>query len=134
MFPRSGLLVFEIYKFSWLEQISHFDLKMELFVVSEMKPTDYFSCHLLLKADMDTQIDEQFFINELIPFCEWSQRIRTPTLNEVYIRNDATTISENRSHRAANSVTVKTQAVIQIETSFRQKQSAHITTIVNSRW
>ena len=75
---------------------------------------------------MDTQLDEKCVMKTLVPFCEWSKNIKKFTVNSIFFSKDAASRYMSGSPLVAKEAAESTQVKYQIETAFRQNQSATI--------
>ena len=58
----------------WLDRIAHFDVSVNHIAGEEIKLTDYLSRHPTGIAETETNYEEEYVINALIPFYYFSER------------------------------------------------------------
>ena len=89
----------------WIDRIAHFDVSVNHIAGEEIKLTDYLSRHPTYEAETETNYDEEYVINALIPLLYFNTRTdgladtnpKPNTTNDKHTRNKLTYANEEQS-------------------------------------
>ena len=79
----------------WLDRIAHFDVSVNHIAGEEIKLTDYLSRHPTSKAEAETNYEEEYVINAIVPFFYFSAR--TNGLTDKHPTNELSYVNRNQN-------------------------------------